>query len=135
MAETLNLDIATPIGSVSLVAGSNFSDEPVDEMDRQRLEMENASRDIASAAKALEAAAGELRDFQTNIVGSHREQIVRLSVGIAEKILLREVSAGNYDIAKIVDESLKNTPASKKVVVRLNPEDMAESVRVVFPES
>ncbi len=126
MAERLNLDMAVPIESVSLVMDSNFPGEPVDEMDRQRREMEDASRDIASAAQALEAAAGELKDFLTGIVGSHREQIVRLSVGIAEKILLREISAGNYDIATIVDETLKSVPSSRKVVVRLNPEDLAQ---------
>ena len=38
MAERLNLDMAIPIESVSLVMDSNVPGEPVDEMDRQRRE-------------------------------------------------------------------------------------------------
>jgi flagellar assembly protein FliH len=79
---------------------------------------------LARAGESLSRAAAALQQFQEELFGSHREPIVRLSIGIAEKILMRQIAAGEYDIARIVGEALAIAPAQEPITVRLNPLDL-----------
>lgn len=79
---------------------------------------------LARAGESLSRAAAALQQFQEELFGSHRDPIVRLSIGIAEKILLRQIDAGQYDIARIVGESLAVAPAQEPITVRMNPQDL-----------
>ena len=79
---------------------------------------------LARAGESLSRAAAALQQFQEELFGSHREPIVRLSIGIAEKILMRQIAAGQYDIARIVGEALAVAPSQEPVTVRMNPQDL-----------
>lgn len=79
---------------------------------------------LARAGESLSRAAAALQQFQEELFGSHRDPIVRLSIGIAEKILMRQIEAGQYDIARIVAESLAVAPAQEPITVRMNPQDL-----------
>ncbi len=79
---------------------------------------------LIRAGEGLSRAAAALQQFQEELFGSHRDPIVRLSIGIAEKILMRQIQAGQYDIARIVGEALAVAPAQEPIVVRMNPQDL-----------
>jgi len=56
----------------------------------------------------------------------HREEIAKLSIEIARKILVQKVEKGDYEIETIVKEALKNVPARQEVNVYLNPKDLEQ---------
>ena len=57
-----------------------------------------------------------------------------LSVGIAEKILQNQIAQGQYDIEKIVQESLKTAPSQQDVSIRLNPDDLQQFQQILKDE-
>jgi flagellar assembly protein FliH len=81
---------------------------------------------LSGACRALQDAVNKVNELQENIFKEHREQIVKLSVEIARKILAQKVQEGDYEIEGIVQESLKNVPKRGDAVVHLNPADLAE---------
>ena len=117
--------MVVPIASVNMVsagAGDGDSDERLLERETEQLNAEK--RRLGSLCEALDKAAGELAGFQEEMFSSHREQIARLSVEIARKILLREIENGNYEISRIIQEALKAAPSQQDVIVRVNPDDL-----------
>jgi flagellar assembly protein FliH len=80
----------------------------------------------ATVCQALQEAVNKLNEQHENIFREHKEQIAKLSVEIARKILGQKVQEGDYAIEAIVQESLKNVPKREDVVVHLNPEDLSE---------
>jgi len=72
----------------------------------------------------LQQAAEKLERYTEELLLSHKEQIVRLSIEIASKILAKDRNEQNYDIEKIVLQALQKVPASKQVTIRLNPNDL-----------
>jgi flagellar assembly protein FliH len=79
---------------------------------------------LARAGEGLSRAAAALQQIQEELFGSHRDPIVRLSIGIAEKILMRQIEAGQYDIARIIGEALAIAPPQEPITVRMNPQDL-----------
>ena len=79
---------------------------------------------LMRAGQSLEQAAVNLQQFQEEIFSSHKEQIARLSIEIAGKILQKEIGDGKYDISKIITEALKAAPSQENVVVHLNADDL-----------
>jgi len=130
MAQSVIVNIATPIGSVGTV--DNIASIQSGPGEAEKVEsVEQEKEKLAHLGKALEAAAVKLQQFQEEIFSSHREQIVRLSVEIAGRILLKEIADGNYEIEKIIQEALKSAPAQEDIVVRLNPGDLAQLQKVI----
>jgi len=121
----LTVQVPTQIGSVDVVASVAGDDA----LKRQRDELEQARQKFVQAARTFQQAAEQLRLLRDSLFCSHREQIARLSVAIAEKVLLREIGEGRYEIAKIVEESLKAMPGGRNIVVRLNPQDLEQYSR------
>ena len=56
----------------------------------------------------------------------HRQAIAKLAVEIARKILMQKVKDGDYQIESIIQEALNNAPTRQDIVVRLNPQDLAQ---------
>jgi len=71
-----------------------------------------------------------LNEFYDKVFVEHKEEIAKLSVEIARKILMQKVEDGDYEIESIVKEALKNAPTHQDLVVHLNPEDLAECQKV-----
>jgi flagellar biosynthesis/type III secretory pathway protein FliH len=122
MAEAVTISIATPIVSVDTVKDGDGA-APSGGDGAVNPEAVQAQREeLMRAGKSLEAAAAKLQQFQEEIFSS--QQIARLSVEIAGKILQKEIGDGKYDIGKIIQEALKAAPAQQDVVVRLNGDDL-----------
>jgi flagellar biosynthesis/type III secretory pathway protein FliH len=80
--------------------------------------------------QTLQGLVAKLNQFYDQIFAKQKEEIARLSVEIAGKILMRKVEDGEYEIESIVKEVLKNAPAHQDLVVHLNPEDLAVCQKV-----
>ena len=81
---------------------------------------------FSQACQALNGVIAKLNEFYNKIFVEHREEIAKLSVEIARKILTQKVEDGDYEIESIVKEALKNAPSRQDMVVHLNPEDLAQ---------
>ncbi len=124
MAEAVTISIATPIVSVDTVKESDGAVPSGGEGVVNPEAVQAQREELMLAGKSLEAAAAKLQQFQEEIFSSHKEQIARLSVEIAGKILQKEIGDGKYDIGKIIQEALKAAPTQQDVVVRLNGDDL-----------
>jgi flagellar biosynthesis/type III secretory pathway protein FliH len=70
------------------------------------------------------------------MIAQQPEQVAKLSVEIARKILTRRIQNGDYKIETILKEVLKNTPPTRTdIVVRLNPQDLAQCQKLQQDES
>lgn len=120
---SLTLSTLRPVASVKITTDlKSLVVKPKPLVDLEALKPDKEK--LARAGEGLSKAAAALQQFQEELFGSHREPIVRLSMGIAEKILMRQIDAGQYDIAKIIGESLAVAPAQEPITVRLNPQDL-----------
>ena len=79
----------------------------------------------SEVCRTLQDLTAKLNQFYDEIFASHKEEIARLSVEIARKILMRKAEDGDYEIETIVREALKNAPTHQDLVVHLNPQDLA----------
>lgn len=124
MSQNLTLDIDTAIASVVPVEKFTPSGMTMDETPMVSEVSEAEREKLSQLSQALSEAINEFKRLNETVFSSHREQIARLSVGIAEKILQNQISQGQYDIEKIVLESLKTAPSQQNVSIRLNPDDL-----------
>ncbi len=81
---------------------------------------------FSQVCQALNGLRAKLDEFCNKIFAEHREEIAKLSVEIARKILVQKVKDGDYEIESIIKEALKNTPTHKDMVAHLNPEDLKQ---------
>jgi len=79
---------------------------------------------FSQACQTLNGVVAKLNQFCDKAFVEHREEIAKLSVEIARKILVRKVENGDYEIESIVKEALNNAPTRQDVVVHLNPQDL-----------
>jgi flagellar biosynthesis/type III secretory pathway protein FliH len=89
---------------------------------RQELDAQKTA--FLEACRTLNDVISKLNQFYGQIFAGHREEIARLSVEIARKILMQKVENGDYEIESIVKEALSKAPANQDVIVHLNPEDL-----------
>jgi flagellar biosynthesis/type III secretory pathway protein FliH len=81
---------------------------------------------FSQACQALNAVTGKLNESLAGVFSEHKEEIARLSVEIARKILMQKVSNRDYEIESIVKETLGHAPSRQDLVVHLNPDDLAQ---------
>ena len=146
MSDPLTIDLSRPITSVQILgnhptpggrggkldtggaelSSPNQADAGVgaEQMLTQDLETQKAV--FLQACQALDGVVAKLNQFCERIFVEQREEVARLSVEIARKILVQKVENGDYEIESIVEEALKNAPSRQDVVVHLNPEDLAQ---------
>jgi len=130
MSQHLTVNITGSINSVGMVDGSagvsTMESSSVLDSSAQEAQNENVNR----LCQVLSNAAENLQSFQEELFGSHREQIIRLSLEIAKKILIKDTQQRDYDIEKILSEALKTAPSQQDVMIRLNPADLQEYQRI-----
>jgi len=135
MSQTLTVNLNKPIISATVLDGyadcdvSQLSDSDREDskaetgqIPRQDFEAQKAV--FSQACQTLNGVITRLNQFCDKMYAEHREEIARLSVEIARKILMQKVENGDYEIESIIKEALKNAPSSQDVKVHLNPEDL-----------
>jgi flagellar biosynthesis/type III secretory pathway protein FliH len=131
MSEALHIDLDIPIRSVGVVADDEAGPEVRAALRKREAELKRLTEQLGRLCAALETAHRRLDAFYADTICSQAQCVANLSVRIAEKILFREISSGNYDIDKIVAEALKAAPTRQNLVIHLNPEDLEQYTRMV----
>ena len=130
MSRTVTIRLEKSIASAKLQngasGGATTASAEAREAELLRLQKEN----LAEVCKVLQDAVNKVNEFQENLFKEHKEQIAKLSVEIARKILVQKVEEKDYAIEPIIEEALKNAPTPQDVVVHLNPEDLVEYQKV-----
>jgi len=85
---------------------------------------------LIQTSRALSCAAEKLQKLYEQVVAQHREEIARLSIEIARKILMHKVETKDYEIESIVKEVLKKSPSHQDIVIHLNPEDLTQCDKI-----
>ena len=78
------------------------------------------------ARLALENALEQVGQLQMQLLKDAEQQLLQLSVDIAQKVLAQEIQTQQYQIEPIVKEALGHAPPRTDVVVHLHPEDYAQ---------
>jgi flagellar assembly protein FliH len=135
MPKILTVNLNKPIMSATFLDGhTNFEASRVPGLARenseagtiQTLQQElDAQKSVfLQTCKTLNEVISKLNQFYDRIFTEHREEIARLSVEIARKILMQKVESGEYEIESIIKEALNKAPSNQDLTVYLNPDDM-----------
>ena len=101
-----------------------------DEQTALSTDLKNQKTELAQLLSALKGLVDKLNQFYEKIFAEHKEEIAKLSVEIARKILLQKVQQGDYQIEAIVQEAIKNAPTQQDIIVHLNPGDLARIQKI-----
>jgi flagellar biosynthesis/type III secretory pathway protein FliH len=129
MSQTFTVHLERPIVSAEILDnypahGGVDSEADAEQILRQDLDAQKAV--FSQACQTLNGVTAKLNQFYDGVFVEHREEITRLSVEIARKILMQKIDNGDYEIESIVKEALKNALSRQDVVVHLNPDDLEQ---------
>jgi flagellar assembly protein FliH len=82
-----------------------------------------AERGLSNVFKSLRRAIDEVTSLREQIFRESEEDLLRLSILVARKIIQQEISEDRRILTRIVAAALENAAERDDVVVRLNPED------------
>jgi flagellar biosynthesis/type III secretory pathway protein FliH len=127
MVQTLNISLEQPVASVRILTDYGDLSENSAAQNNVEIsaELSRQTNSFVQAAAALSAITAKLNSFLDNEVRQHNQQIAKLAVEIARKVLMQEVAQGHYKIETIIQEALRNAPARENISVHLNPADTA----------
>ncbi len=140
MADKMKVKFSSAIKSINVV-GSDMGHSLEDDSQQKEIEslqvkleamhvdfekLQKEKAELESVCDILKNASDELYRAQETVFCDVREQIVNLSVSIAEKILHKQVEQGEYDIKGIVLKALEVLPGSEKAEIHLNRSDMSK---------
>jgi len=106
--------------------GSRTTNSLLDDEQTLRRDLEAQRAAYLQTCQMLKDLSAKLKEFYDKIFAEHKEEIAKLSVEIARKILVQKVKNGDYEIESIVKEALKKAPTHQDMVVHLNPEDQKQ---------
>ncbi len=89
---------------------------------------------FSQTCQAINGVVIKLNQFYEKVFAEQKEEIAKLSVEIARKILMQKVEDGDYEIQSIIKEALNIAPKKQDIVVHLNPEDLAECQKALQNE-
>jgi flagellar biosynthesis/type III secretory pathway protein FliH len=135
MSHILTINLNKPISSATFMdghvddgagqsstPGRENSEADTEQTLRQELDAQKSV--FLQTCRTLNEVISKLNQFYGRIFAEHREEIARLSVEIARKILMQKVENGEYEIEFIIKEALNKAPTNQDLTVHLNPDDM-----------
>ena len=131
MLRKLTVHLERPVTSVSILddCSSNAESSVAGSMNTEQIRLGDlkAQKSLYSdVCRTLQDLTAKLNQFYDQIFAEQKEEIARLSVEIARRVLMQKVQDGDYKIETIVKEILKNAPTHRDIVVHLNPEDLTD---------
>lgn len=125
MLQTLTVHLEKPIVSAKILDNPPLLSHESDNGGLQTVveNSKNHNAAFSQACQTLKALIEKLNQFYDKLFTEHKEEIAKLSVEIARKVLARQVQDGDYEIESVVREALKNAPTRQDLVLHLNPED------------
>ena len=140
MTRTLTVNLEKPIASAKFLDDSaeaigSFTQDNPQETTRQILTQDSgAKNEFSQACQAINGVVTKLNQFYDKIFAEQKEEIARLSVEIARKVLMQKVEDGDYKIESIIKEAINNAPTRQDIVIHLNPEDLTECQKALKEE-
>jgi len=140
MSQILTINLNKPIKSARFldewtegVVGSSSApgreDLESDAVQTKQQELDAQKAAFLQVCQTLNGVISKLNQFYNKIFAERREEIARLSIEIARKILVQKVEKGDYEIESIIKEALNRAPANQEVVVHLNPDDFEKCLK------
>jgi len=129
MTQTLTVHLEKPIASAKILDDSASRGRVGSAANAEQILAQDSDAQktaFSQAYQALNAVVAKLNACYDKVFVEHKEEIAKLSVEIARKILMQKVEDGDYEIESIVKEALKNAPTRQDIVVHLNPEDCSQ---------
>lgn len=123
MQAVCKIRLSNPIVSAKIMSSlGNDADLPQAQMTEQI----TAQKDLYnSLCLKLQSIIAKLDEHCNDMFASHKEEIARLSVEIARKVLMHKIAEQDYKIESIIKEAITNAPVHNNLTVRLNPQDLA----------
>lgn len=92
--------------------------------------MKSQNKEVAAKLDALGAVARTIPQIKKDILAKGEEQMVKLAMAIAEKILHQEVATRKEIILEVLKGALKNIAETDGMKIRLNPHDFRYMMEV-----
>ena len=128
MALTLTVNLERAIESARLLDNHPGGKEmPAGDMTGRQAELQQH-------CQTLQAVINKLNQFCETLFTEHKQEIAKLAVEIARKILFQQVEQGDYKIETIIAEAIKNIPSTPQLAVHLNPADLARCEQLLGDE-
>ncbi len=119
--------LAVKVFGTSPTAGLAGSADAAESTPQQmQVVLEDEIAKSKQARRALENALEQVGQLQVQLLKDAEQQLLQLSVDIAQKILAQEIQTQQYQIEPIVKEALQHAPPRTDVVVHLHPDDYAQ---------
>lgn len=83
-------------------------------------------QNLSELTETLTKLIAQINLFCRQFFSQHSESIAELSVQIAEKILMQQISTDNYKIEPIIRKALESTTDIKDLTLELNPDDIEQ---------
>lgn len=128
MSSQISISFPNTIESITILdscPAHRISDSQPDRQEND-LPVEIQEKELTDACRALQAAAAKVQGLYENIIAQRKDEIAKLSIEIARKILKQKIETKDYEIESIIKEVLGNSPSQQEVVVHLNPEDFEQ---------
>ncbi len=90
----------------------------------QKAAAEEARVALGSVSKALEEALDRLASLKDDILSKAEDDIVRLTVAIAEKLVCRELKQHPDAIVSIVKETISAAKGNREITIKLHHDDL-----------
>jgi len=136
MSSTFAVNLNKPVASVKILTAEDVEHaEKGSELDsavladsavRVMQDLEKEKAETVQLYRVLSSLVDKISKFYDELLARHKEEIAKLSVEIARRVLMQKVQKGDYQIETIVKEALTNVPVRQDVVVHLNPGDLAQ---------
>lgn len=123
--QPLTIHIDRPIETAAVIGnqtddGLTAAEHPGDS---GQLEINQQKARLAQLCSALKKIIETLDKFQDSAFTRRKEDIVKLSLEIARKVLAQKVKESDYQIESIIHQALEGLTVQQDVIVRLNPTD------------
>lgn len=136
MPNQCTVNIAGMIGSVEMLnnpgsAGSADAQPSPDtaaspELSANNAELQTQIEHYKNLCQNLQVAVSKLNNSFNKILTGQKEQIAKLSVEIAHKVIIQKINEKDYQIEAIIQNALENTSAKTDIILNLNPIDLAD---------
>ena len=140
MSDFITVRLSRPITSLHVLddcpasVGEGQADVRSEPVPKPSPDVEAQKAMLSQTCQALDSAVAKLNEFYDQLLVEHKEEIARLSVEIARRILVQKVENGDYEIQSIIKEVLQNAPSRHDVIVHLNPDDFAQCQKALHQE-
>jgi flagellar biosynthesis/type III secretory pathway protein FliH len=132
MAGQISINLNNTIESVTILDDCSSPVRMDTKSDRRGNDLNSqiGQNELLNACKALNNAAENIHELYGKIIIQRKEEIAKLSIEIARKILMYKIETKDYEIESIIQEAIRNCPSTQDIVIHLNPEDFEQCQKI-----